>query len=71
MKQASGIQKTEKAVDVELKKLYILRIGMDKVDQTELDGKNLTFIIVDISKRDGDYKFSAKNGFYLKNTPNM
>ena len=37
-----------------------------KFDQTNLDGNNITLVVVDISKRCGYYTLAAKNGLHLK-----
>ena len=53
MKQASGMQKRATAVDGEINKGYIFRIGMVKIDQTKVYRNNLNLVVIDIQKRKG------------------
>ena len=63
MKQVLGMRKRSTSLYVELNKGYISHIIMSKVDQTKADGKNLTLVVVDISKRGRYSALADNNGF--------
>ena len=60
-KQACGMQKIKKVIDGKVKVGDIVHVGMATVDQTKVDGKNLTLVVVQINTT-GLCTLAAKNG---------